>query len=183
MQSTADCNNTCFLPPLSLASFQYFSILSFSQPTQTKPFDLSSVTAPFGGDLCAVVVTACGSISMVVILVRLSGKWDVFQISLAVLAGIVGKSGNGRGNFRFQLCYSIWLLFVGFTSLGYTNVLQSILVVPRVQHNDHKLAEMFQENFFFEILAHLTPLKIEPTRSVCTGARLVKPHPLPFEKI
>ena len=142
----------CYIPPLPFAGSNYFSTLSFSKPEQRKPFDLSSLAAPFGLDYMAELMLATVSSFFTLIIVRLSGKWNIVKIALSVLSGLVGQSFNASRGIQYELCYSLWLLSVGFLSMGYTNVLQSILVVPRIQHTSltFTFQAMLLENFTFE---------------------------------
>ena len=143
-------DHDCYLPPMPFADSGFTSTLSFSQPPQTKPFELLSIAAPFSHDLELKLVLASASIIMILILLLLSGSWNVAEVSLCVLAGLVGKSLTPTTQrFPCVLCYAIWLLFVGFTSMGYTNVLQSIVVVPRIQHSALTFEEMLHQNFTF----------------------------------
>ena len=44
----------------------------------------------------------------------------------------------------------IMAVIVGFLSISYTNILQSIVVVPNVHHSDLAFEEMIRQNFTFE---------------------------------
>ena len=140
----------CYIPPLTFTASSHHCTLSFSKPDQRRPFDLSSLAGPFGLDYVALLMLATTSIFLSVILVRLSGTWNVTEISFSVLAGLIGQSVNGSRGIRYELCYWLWLICVGFLSMGYTNVLQSILVVPRIQPRRISFEEMLRQNFTFE---------------------------------
>ena len=174
----------CLLPPLPLNHFGFFRTFSISQPTQTDPFDLSCVAAPFHRHHVTAVMLATASIALTLTFFLLTGKWNLVETSLAALAGLIGKSWDGMKEFRAELYYSFWLLMVGFVSMGYTNVLESILVVPSVQRSGRTFEDMLQANFSFETthFSYIKSQKIQITKEEKHLVKLVveSQQPYPF---
>ena len=73
----------------------------------------------------------------------------VVEVVLLVFSGLLGKSFNIRSNPRFAVWYAIWLCLIGFISMTYTNILQSIVVVPGVRNDGTTFEELIARNFTF----------------------------------
>ena len=144
--------NFAYLPPRSLDEYQYQSALSFSKPTQLQPFKLSSLTAPFVVDRKATLLFVGSSICVALILMIATGKCNTSEALLSVFSGTIGKSLPPGGISRYSVGYIVWLLLISFISTDYTNILQSIVVVPKLHHSDRTFEQMLQENFTFEAI-------------------------------
>ena len=143
----------CWVPPLSLNEWDFYSTLLFSKPIkQPEPFKLSSMTAPFVTVDCVAVLTSLlgSSICMGGILMKSTRKYDIAETVISVFAGLVGKNLDPRGRPGVLYLYTAWLLLTGFISMSYTNILQSIVVAPGVHNDDHTFDDMLLENYTFE---------------------------------
>ena len=139
----------CHIPPMVLSTFDSLCSLSFSKSVQPDPFTLSSLAAPFTADRMAQLLLLGSCMCMALTLLKTTGKWDILEALLAVMSGIVGKSLSLRGDSQYVVLYATWLLAIGFISIGYTNVLQSIFIVPTTQHSDRSFDEMIKQNYTF----------------------------------
>lgn len=118
----ADPNAWCYVSPMTLRTFISYCTLSFSKPVQSSPFKLFSLATPLLADRLSQGLLLGSCICMALTLMNMTGKWNVSETLLAVMSGLVGKSVSLRGNSRHLLLYTAWLLFIGFVSLGYTNL-------------------------------------------------------------
>ena len=75
---------------------------------------------------------------------------DPCLVVLSTLSGLIGKAVPARGNSVSLVYYAGWLMLTGFISMTYTNVLQSIVVVPAIRYNGLTFEEMMERNFTFE---------------------------------
>lgn len=141
-----DCN----LPALSFSEFFYFSTVSFSRPRQPQPSKLSSLATPFAADDAAVLMLVGSSICMVILCMERTGKWNVGEALLSVYSSLLGQYLRPSGNPRYLSWHVIWLLVIGFITISYTNVLQSIFVAPHVHHSDFTFEDMLREDLTFE---------------------------------
>ena len=62
----------------------------------------------------------------------------------------IGKPVPASRNSKSLVYYSGWLMLTGFISITYTNVLQSIRVVPALRYNGLTFEEMIHRNFSFD---------------------------------
>ena len=88
-------------------------------------------------------------IGIALTLMKMTEQWNLVEALLAVISGLVGKSQRRSGNARHLLLYAIWLLVIGFISMSYTNVLQSIVIVPTMQHIERNFEDMIRQNYTF----------------------------------
>ena len=164
-------DNDCYVPPLRLFEYHYYCTLSFSQPSGMIPVVFSSLAIPVNHEPFAGLLLVGTSIALTLLLVGLSGKWNVFEVSLSVFAGLIGKSWIAHQGRRYELCYLCWLLLVGFISWGYTNVLQSIIVVPRIHHIQHTIDDMLRENLTFKTVNYAFAFIKSRTRLITEGEK------------
>ena len=137
----------CFLPPLSLDDFRYFSTLSFSTPAQSKSFELGSLAAPFLVDPMASIVLLGLCISVVLLLLKVREEWNLAETTLSVFAAFASQSNGNTITVLERRCKAGWLLLVGFIAVRYTNILQSIVVAPSAHYNDLNIRDMLENNF------------------------------------
>ena len=146
---TAPLHQTC-VPPLSLDRFTNFRTFYFTSPPTVDRTQLPSLKAPIS-DSAAAVILLILSIFMAITLLLLRGKaWNVTEALLFTFSGFIGKDSAVSGNSKFWLLYTTWLFLVGFLSMAYTNILQSILVVPGTLRSGLTFEQMVRVNFTFE---------------------------------
>ena len=139
--------NDCDQPPLSLSSYRYFSTLSFSKQSQPRQFKLSSLTEPFGNDPVSTLMLLASTICITLIFIMRARNWNVVEALLSVFSGLVGKSLRLSGNPQYQLWYTSWLFLIGFFLMSYTNILQSIVTVPRTHVSDRDFEDLIRQNY------------------------------------
>ena len=90
-----------YQPPLSLHKFDFCRTLTFSKPTQSDPFTLSSLAAPFHLDHTGAIAVLGSSICTTLVLIALmADKSGTDEAFLAVFSGLVGKSLLSTANKR-----------------------------------------------------------------------------------
>ena len=139
-----------YMCPLSFYGFQDYRVFYFSKATPSDLSTLTSLNAPFSDTVATTILLViwCG---MKITLLLLKGKfWDLTESILLTFAGLIVKDLATKGNSRFLLCYTTWLFLVGFVSMTYTNILQSIVVVPGIIHSRPTFEDMVGRNFSFE---------------------------------
>ena len=171
--STDECRQL----PMSLYRFNFAHTLSFTKPTQPGPLKLPSLAAPFRLDLRAAAGLLGSSICTALVLIALMvGKAGITETLLSVFSGLVGKSLVPRENPRALPWYTMWLLLIGFISISYTNVLQSIAIVPAVHYSERTFEAMLRENYTFESYNYNWMKRggreiVDNFRLCCTGDR------------
>ena len=128
--------------PMSLSEFEYFCTVVYSKITPSDPSRLTSLITPFSDH--ATVSTLLGlsagaAITPTPVKVK---PWDLGRSAFWTYSGLVGQSLNLRGNTRFLFWHTTWLILVGFLSMTYTNILQSVVVVPGIRTNGLTTEEM-----------------------------------------
>ena len=88
---------------------------------------------------------------MVTFLLKIKRDWDVPNVTLAVLSAFVNQSNGIASSIIESRCKVTWLLLIGVISITYSNIPQSIVVVPSVYHTYIQVEDMFRENFTFAI--------------------------------
>ena len=150
---TYACQNPyawCHVSPMVLHGFASYCTVSFSKSVQPGSFKLFTLAAPFAADPMAQLLLMVSCICMALTLMKARGHyWNAIETLLAVFSGLVGKSQTLNGNSLHMLLYATWLLVIGFISMSYTKVLQSIVVVPSTQPNDRSFDEMIRQNYTF----------------------------------
>ena len=153
-------------PTLSLFGFNHYHSYFFTTITQSDPARLSSVTAPFSDLAGALILLTLLALTTTMLLLALGNRrcfWDTPETALLVVSGLVGQSWSMNGNSRFLLFYISWLFLAGFISIMYTNILQSVVVVPGIRFNRLTFEEMVHRKYTFESLA-VEPLKSNAKR-------------------
>ena len=114
---------------------------------------LSSVVAPFS-DRAAQRRLYCWVFHLrghqPAVLLPRDKPWDMVKALLLSFSGLIGKTLDVSGNSRFLAWHTAWLFLAGFISMTYTNILQSIVVVPDIRFNGPTWEEMIARNFTFE---------------------------------
>ena len=141
------------IPIVSLERFGHYRTVYFATGGQQEPFLVSSLIAPFS-DIFAVLIMCGLSLCVAVILTIFSNKsLQLFEAALLTLLGHIGTEWKTRGmsNAKLSLFYTVWLLLTSrIISTMYTNVLQSITIVPQIRYNGLTFEEMIERNFTFE---------------------------------
>ena len=140
----------CYIGPLILSHFDSYTTFYAAKPEQPDPMKLSSLVAPLVVNLIGPILLLAVSCCMSLIFMKMRHKRKPSRTVLTVISGVAGDFVSpSRNSWRFLL-YVTWQFLLGFVSIGYTNVLQSILVVPSVSSSELKFEEMIRENFTFE---------------------------------
>ena len=134
----------------ALDHFGYHRTVSFSKQRQPGQVKLSSPTAPFEQDTAATVILVASCLCVTLVLMKSAGNCNAVEVSLSVHSGLMGQSLSPKGNSRGLLIYGMWLLLILFISISYTNILQSIVVVPSAHVNEHTFESMLQKHYTFE---------------------------------
>ena len=136
MSTTFLTDGLVHVPPLSLSHFssQKIHFYSKTRPPQ-QPSSLSSMLAPFSDPLAASILlglSVCTPAICMILNWKLS--WELIEAILLAFSALLGKACGKSGNWKFLLYYEMWLLLTGFLSMAYTNILQSIVVVPAIRY-------------------------------------------------
>ena len=148
-------------PTVNLHGFNHYHSYYFTTTTQPDPARLSSLMAPFSDLAGALLLLTLSALTTTMLLMALGARrcfWDTPETVLLVVSGLIGHSWSTNGNSRFLLFYICWLFLAGFISIMYTNILQSVVVVPGIRFNRLTFEEMVHRKYTFESLA-VKPLK------------------------
>ena len=148
-------------PTVNLHGFNHYHSYYFTTTTQPDPARLSSLMAPFSDLAGALLLLTLSALTTTMLLMALGARrcfWDTPETVLLVVSGLIGHSWSTNGNSRFLLFYICWLFLAGFISIMYTNILQSVVVVPGIRFNRLTFEEMVHRKYTFESLA-VEPLK------------------------
>ena len=89
-------------------------------------------------------------IRMTLLLLKARGDLHITEVMLSVFSGLIGQGNNGSTKTALERgCKVVWLLLVCLISICYTNILQSIVVVPSVQQRHLNIWDMMRDNFTF----------------------------------
>ena len=139
-----------YMYPVSLQRYSYYRTLFFSKTTTSDPSRLSSLAAPFSESAAAFILLSLSACAAISVLLLTAKSWDVVTAVLIIVSGLLGKTVNlSGGSWLFLWFYTIWLFLVGFIAMTYTNILQSVVVVPGFRSNSLTFEEMVAGNFTF----------------------------------
>ena len=148
--------------------------LFFAKATKNyDQFSLTNLAVAFNDPLAALILL-CLISGTIFMLFMMHGKSvaDPCLIVLSTLSGLIGKAVVPPSrNSTSLVYYAGWLMLTGFISMTYTNVLQSIVVVPAIRYNGLTFEEMIDRNFAFHSvdLQFITDLAHDPDTFTLEG--------------
>ena len=169
---------------LSLYKFGHYRSYFFTRPIPPDSARLSSLTSPLSEPAASIILLILAAIMAILLLELGTKRWfrDLPEAVLLTFSSFIGKTWNVKGNSKFLLLYTTWLFLVGCISMTYTNVLQSVVVVPGFRYNGLTFEEMLQRNYTFESgdwsymkgVVHLAPNISTKSRDNSTGISVME---------
>ena len=140
-----------YMYPLSLFDYSYWRTLFFRKTTTLDPSGLSSLLSPFSERAAALILLSLSVCAAMILLLLSVNSRGVATAAFMTFSGLIGKTVNLSGSSRPLLWfYTMWLFLVSFVAMTYTNILQSIVVVPGFRSNGLTFQEMLASNFTFK---------------------------------
>ena len=137
----------CHLSPLAFNMFVEYKLYYTSELSLPYPLTLSALALPL--DLSVVLSL---SISYIIILIVMQFKVKrrcVADSLLVLLSATLNQSLSSFLVQKLRWWYSFWLFLTVFITISYTNVLQSIVVVPGVYQSYLTFSDMVRLNYTF----------------------------------
>ena len=141
-----------FVSSLSLYKFGHYRSYIFTRAIPPHSARLPSLAGPFSEPAASLILLILAAVTAILLLALGARRWfwDLPETVLLAFSSLIVKTWNAKGNSKFLLLYTTWLFLVGFISMTYTNILQSVVVVPRIRYNGLTFEELVQSNYTFE---------------------------------
>lgn len=142
----------CATGPLSLFAFCPMKTVGIAEVTQQSPLLLRNYATPFYPLVSGLLVGLCLLLPFLFRLLAVNDdgqKHGVRTYFLVVASGFWAQVPQERMSQKLLAWYTAWLLLATFISTNYTNILQSLVVVPELHYDDLSFDDMINQSYTF----------------------------------
>ena len=135
------------LSPLAFKMFGFYKLYYTSELSRPYPLTLSALALPV--DLSVVLSLSVSHIIILIVMQFKAKRRCVADGLLILFSATINQSLSSFLVQKLKWWYSLWLLLTIFATISYTNVLQSIVVVPGIYQSHLTFSDMIRLNYTF----------------------------------